>query len=432
MRTLEKIRSALLMLACLMTASVGAKETGNPMDTSARTYVDLVLELGEHDPDFVDAYYGPAEWREQAKQRKRALPQLEASASDLAATLAEMKSPADALEAKRLQFLRSQVEAVRARIDLLQGKKLPFDEESRRTYGVVAPRHDESYYKEALRAVDAATPGEGTLAERAEQLRQRSIVPADKVDAVMRRGLQECRERSNKHVQLAPTEAFTVEYVRGQPWGAYNWYKGGYHSVIQINLDPPFVASRAIELSCHEGYPGHHAYNARLEQRLVHDRGWVEFMVYPLFSPQSLIAEGTADFGTKLSFPDGSLWPWVGEHLLPMAGLDPGVAAVQARVKLAEKPLRSLSIDIAREYLDGRMPREEAVRWYETYARLTPKEAERQVRFIEKYRSYVINYSYGEELVGAYIDAVAGEDVEKRWAAFVELLSNPTTPAELR
>jgi hypothetical protein len=222
-----------------------------------------------------------------------------------------------------------------------------------------------------------------------------------------------------------------VEYVRGQPWGAYNWYKGGYRSVIQINLDPPFVASRAIELSCHEGYPGHHVYNARLEQRLVHDRGWVEFMVYPLFSPQSLIAEGTADFGTRLAFPNGSMWPWIGEHLLPMAGLDPSVTAVQAKVKLAEKPLRSLNIDIAREYLDGRMPREEALRWFETYGRVTPKEAERQLRFIERYRSYVINYSYGEELVGAYIDAVAGQDAEKRWAAFVELLSNPTTPGEL-
>ena len=31
----------------------------------------------------------------------------------------------------------------------------------------------------------------------------------------------------------------------------------------------------------------------------MRDRGWVEFSVYPLFSPQSLIAEGTANYGVR-------------------------------------------------------------------------------------------------------------------------------------
>src|SRR5207249_2840876 len=35
----------------------------------------------------------------------------------------------------------------------------------------------------------------------------------------------------------------------------------------------------------------------------VRDRGWVEFSVYALFSPQSLIAEGTANFGRDVAFP---------------------------------------------------------------------------------------------------------------------------------
>jgi hypothetical protein len=415
----------------LLAASASSAETAAPMDRIARSYVGLVLELGEHDALFVDAYYGPAEWRAEAKQRKRNLPQLEVEANELAATLAALE-PRDADAARRQQFLSSQIEAVRARLDMLQGRKLSFDEESRRLYGVVAPRHDEDHYRNALRAVDAATPGEGTLQDRAEALRQQSIVPPNRLDAVLRRGLQECRERTAKHIALPAGETFSIEYVRGEPWSAYNWYQGGFRSVIQINLDPPFVANRAVELSCHEGYPGHHVYNALLEQQLVRDRGWVEFTVYPLFSPQSLIAEGTADFGTRLAFAaEGSTWHWVGEHLMPMAGLDPGLATVHAKVQAAERPLRGLRIDVAREYLDGRMVREEALRWLMEYGRLALPDAERALRFIEGYRSYVINYSYGEDLVSAHVDAVAGQDPDERWAAYAKLLTKPTTPADL-
>src|SRR6266516_848510 len=39
------------------------------MTSIAERYVKLVLALGEHDTDYVDAYYGPPEWREAAKGR---------------------------------------------------------------------------------------------------------------------------------------------------------------------------------------------------------------------------------------------------------------------------------------------------------------------------------------------------------------------------
>ena len=36
------------------------------MNALAERYVRLVLALGQHDPDYVDAYYGPAAWRTEA------------------------------------------------------------------------------------------------------------------------------------------------------------------------------------------------------------------------------------------------------------------------------------------------------------------------------------------------------------------------------
>jgi hypothetical protein len=41
------------------------------MNAVAERYVHLVLALGQHDPDYVDAFYGPTEWKAQAENEKR-------------------------------------------------------------------------------------------------------------------------------------------------------------------------------------------------------------------------------------------------------------------------------------------------------------------------------------------------------------------------
>ena len=40
------------------------------MNDVAERYVRLVLALGQHDPDYVDAFYGPADWKTEAEQAK--------------------------------------------------------------------------------------------------------------------------------------------------------------------------------------------------------------------------------------------------------------------------------------------------------------------------------------------------------------------------
>ncbi|MBF8294507.1 MAG: hypothetical protein HW389_1052, partial [Bacteroidetes bacterium] len=37
------------------------------MNAAAESYVKLVLSVGEHDSDYVDAYFGPPAWREEVK-----------------------------------------------------------------------------------------------------------------------------------------------------------------------------------------------------------------------------------------------------------------------------------------------------------------------------------------------------------------------------
>ena len=62
---------------------------------------------------------------------------------------------------------------------------------------------------------------------------------------------------------------------------------------------------------------------------------------------------------------------------------------------------------------------------------MAPDRAAQRVKFIDKYRSYVINYNLGKDLVRRWIEAQAGDDAAKRWEVFRQLLSSPRLPSGL-
>jgi hypothetical protein len=395
------------------------------MDAIAQTYVRLTLAVGEHDPYYVDAYYGPAEWRAEVAARKATLPHIraEAMAARGALTDADLASP-------RGRYLAKQLEAMVARIDLLSGVSFTFDQESAALYDVVDPGRPESHYEAALAELAARLPGEGTLGERYDRFRAEFTIPRDRLDPVFRAAIDAARERTKRHLALPEGEDFRIEYVSGEVWSAYNWYQGEARSLIQVNTDFPLTIERALHLACHEGYPGHHVYNALLERHLVRERGWVEFSVYALYSPQSLIAEGTAEYGVDLSFPREERMAFERDVLYPLAGLDASRAEEYADVLASVARLGGAGNDAARRYLDGQATREETVDWLVRYSLSTPERAAQRVRFFEAHRSYVVTYDVGQELVRRYVEARATTEAD-RWAVFGDLLSTPRVPSEL-
>src|SRR5436305_3936959 len=283
-----------------------------------------------------------------------------------------------------------------ARIDLISGKKMSFDEESKALYDAVAPTHGAAHFQEILDRLEKEVPGEGPLAARVEAFRQQFVIPRDRLDAVFSAAIDECRRRTLHHVELPAGESFVVEYVTNKAWSGYNWYKGGFHSLIQVNTDLPIFIDRAIDLACHEGYPGHHVYNSLLEKHLVRDRGWIEFSVYPLFSPQSLIAEGTANFGREVVFTKPERMAFEKEVLWPAAGIDPSRAGEFYAVQDVVKKLTYATNDAHRQYLDGETNAAQAAEWLTKYSLTSPARAKQRVKFIDQYRSYVINYNFGK------------------------------------
>ena len=424
-----------LAVVAVSAAALACAQSTN-MNTLGERYVRLVLAMGQHDADYVDAYYGPPEWRKEVDAQKRPLTDIAADAEALAEEIAAAAPPASADELTRLrhEYLARQLDALRARAAMLTGTQLTFDEESKALYDAVAPTHTEAEFATVLAALEAKLPGAGPLVDRYDEFRKGFIIPKDRLDAVFKAAIDGCRSRTLEHIQLPPGESFTVEYVTGKSWSGYNWYQGNYSSLIQVNTDLPIYIDRAIDLACHEGYPGHHVYNVLLEKNLVRDRGWVEFSVYPLFSPQSLIAEGTANFGIEVAFPRTDRLEFERRVLFPAAQLKSVMAAGYYEILDLVEQLSYAGNEAARRYLNGGIDARAAADWLEKYGLYSRPRAEQRVRFIDQYRSYVINYNLGKDMVAAHVEARGGtpDNPGKRWDEFAKLISSPRLPSGLQ
>jgi hypothetical protein len=430
-----QLRFGLLLTFGLLSGCRSSVPAPDPatLDPVARRYVTLALGLGKHDPNYVDAYYGPESLRVTASAESLSVAQVGAAVDSLIAVVGDtVPAYGDTLVRLRHRYLRTQLGSMAARARMLQGQRLSFDEEARALYDVTPPHFDDAHFDSLLTRLDSLLPGRAPLAQRFQRFRERMMIPAARVDTVFRTAIAACRARTRAHLQLPEGERFDLEYVKDTPWNAYNWYKGNYHSLIQVNLDFPMPVDRAVDLACHEGYPGHHVYNASLEKALFRDRGWVEISVYPLFSPQSLIAEGSGNFGIDLAFPGAERTAFERDSLFPLAGLDPSLAEQNAAVRKLIEDLNYARNEVARRYLDGKLDKEGAKAAMQRYWLIAPDAAAKQLRFIDTYRSYVINYNLGLDLVADWVQKQAGDSPEARWRAFGALLSSPRLPRDLQ
>ena len=423
---------AIALLAVSVAACRSAPPKPAALDGIARDYVLLSLEIGEKEDGYIDAYYGPPELQRKAKAEapKLSLAELAARTAALSKRLAAVPAGEGSLEARRARFLSAQLTAAATRLRMMQGEKLSFADEAKGLFGVAPEIRPLASYDPVIARIDALVPGSGPLADRVDAFQNRFNIPTDRLKPVFDAAIAECRRRTLQHIALPKNESFTLEFVTGKSWGGYNYYKGNAHSLIQVNTDLPIRISRAVDLGCHEGYPGHHVLNALLEEKLTRGQGWIEFSVYPLFSPQSLIAEGSANYGIDLAFPGDDQLKFETATIYPLAGLPTADAAKYLALSKAMRDLSGARFTIVRDYLEGRIDRAEAVRLTQKYQLASKARAEKSIAFADQYRTYVINYGLGQDMVRAYVEA-AGPDPRARWARMEKILSEPTLPSDL-
>jgi len=388
------------------------------LDDQAERYVRLVLALGDRDPDSLDFYAGPPAWQAEAHARNASFQQIKQSASTLLHEI-EADAPTRDDAGGRREFLARQLRAVIARVDLLEGRRFTFDDESRALFGVEVGSIDPAGAERARAMLDGLLPGSGSLASRYAAFDRQFMIPADRLSAVVAHAVDGCRRVTRQHMSLPRGEHVTVEFVSGTPWSAFTRYQGHGQSRIQINEDFGLTVDRALQLACHEAYPGHHALNTWIDTALVEPQHRVELLVQPMFSPQSLRTEGAATFAPELAFPDEARLRFERDELFPIIGLDPRAAARYLRVERGVDALRLTQAGVAREYLDGRLEWSRAAEALERDA-LMPS-AEATLKFFNQFRSDAVTYTIGHDLAARAVDAQAGADARwlayERWAA---------------
>ncbi len=422
---------ALFALVALLILS-GCATTGSradSVDAVAEAYVRLSLEAEKHEAGYVDAYYGPPEWKQQAEAAPRPVTELRDAATALKARLAALRPTTDPLARRRREFLDAQLTAAHTRLRMIGGERLSFAEEARGLFGVDPDIRPLAHYDPILARIERLAPGDGPLASRVDAFQNSFAIPNDRLDAVMRAAIAECRRRTVAHMPMPEGETFTLEFVTGKSWSGYNYYQGNYRSLIQINTDLPVRLSRAVDLGCHEGYPGHHAYNALLERDLMRGRGWIEYSLYPLYSPQSFIAEGTANYGIDLAFSHDERLAFERDVLSPLAGLPQREVARYLELQEALEALAGARFTIARDYLEGRISREQAIELTQRYQLVGADRARQSIAFTDQYRSYVINYGLGKDMARRWLERFPAGPA--RWAAMRRILSEPTLPRHL-
>jgi hypothetical protein len=390
------------------------------IDAAARAYVRLALALGERDSDSLDSYHGPPAWQSEVRSERATLAQIHASAAALARSL-RSREIRTADEETRRAFLVRQLDALGARVEVLQGARPSFEDESVRLFGIEVPKtpahgapEDEASGAAAARTeLDRLLPGRGDLAARFAAFERRFLIEPDRLPAVFARAVAGCREATRTHGALPDGERVEIEYVRELPWSAFTRYQGRFVSRVQVNAALPLTVDRALDLACHETYPGHHAIALLLDSQYGDRRP--EFFVLPMFSPQSALHEAASSLAPALAFPDAARTTFERDELFPLAGLDPALAAGHVAAERLVDRLHTIEADVARKYLDGILDFPRAAAALERDA-LMPS-ADATLKFLNQFRGYAATYTIGRDL----LERAVGAD----WTAYRRAVTSP-------
>jgi len=420
-----------LALALALAGCAPSKPAAPDLNALAESYVRLTLEIGAHEEGYVDAYYGPQQWQDEAKAHPGSVDELKNAADALHAQIVGVETTThDAAVKRRAHTLAAYVASARFRLDMIGGLRVPFADEALRLFALAPEIKPLADYDAVLARISRLAPGRGDLAQRVDAFRARYAIPESKLQAVMQAAIDECRRRTLAHIALPQGEHFTLRLVKGESWGAYNYYHGNNQSEIQVDTDLPIYIDRAVGLGCHEGYPGHHVQGIYAE-KLYRQSGFVEDSIAPLFSPQGPINEGGGNYGVDLAFPGNEKLLFEQSTLYPLAGLDASTAPASSFIAVESASNAGARVTVAQQYIDGQVTHDQAVALLQHYQLQTPDQAEKALRFIDHYRSYVINYVSGEALVRAFARR-AGADDASHWRAYLSILSQPTLPENLK
>ena len=375
--------------------------------SAAEEYLLLGLRLGKHVDGLVDAYYGPQDLKDVVDEE----PPVHA---------AELVADADMLLASLEDgWLADQVKGCATYARVLAGEQISYSDEVEGCYGVRPELTPESVYERVHAEVDELLPGDGTLLERRNAWRERHLCPGDAAIPVLADLLPLMRARAETLVELPVGERVDLDPVTDEPWWAFNYYQGGFHSRVVLNTDVPTTGLDLLHLAAHEVYPGHHTEHAVKEQLLG-----IEERIQLVPTPQAVLSEGIAETGLDIVLDDAAREE--AHAIIRRHGLELVDPALSERISTAVEGLRTVGVNAALLIHEQGMGLDEAAEYVARWSLRSPAEARHTVDFVTDptWRAYTITYCAGRDLCRAYV----GGDP----ARFRTLLTEPVRIGDLR
>jgi hypothetical protein len=396
------------------------------VDTTGKRYVHLALAIDQHIPGYIDAYFGPSEWKEAAAAHgKRPLEELALEVVALKNAISE-----DAhMDAQRSDFLTRHLQATSTSLRLLQGERLSLAQEVEALYDISPSWVSEARFEDAHQLLDELLPPGDSLQERMIAHRKSREISVEEAKPIVARVIEHLRKLTRDRFPLPEDEQFELQYVTDQPWAAYNWYLGNRRSRIDINTDLPLRITSLTDLIAHEGYPGHHTELSIKETSLLMEKGQLEHCIALINAPQCVVSEGIATQALDVILSDSDQISLHAELVFPQAGFGHLDAQREHEFGKAVQKLRGVQGNAAFMLHDQGADAEEVSAYLQRYALVEEDRARKMVDFISNplFRSYIFNYSYGREMLGKLFDQKG--EVEF-W--FKRLLTEAVTPAQIR
>jgi len=391
---------------------------------NAKSFVELALSIDKHFPGYVDAYFGPEDIREIVDAKGKI--QLE----ELSSTLDQIidSTHQDAILTKeRREYLSAELKAMHTTLRILKGEEIGIVEESQGLYGLIPIWTEESVFDEAHQNLEYLLPGSGSLAERMESFREKTIVPKESLKSIVRNIADDFRSRTMEAIALPEDETLEFSFVQDKPWRAYNWYLGNCSSRIDININLPWYAGGLPKIIAHETYPGHHTEHSVKEKELYREGGYLEHSIHPINTPKAVVSEGIAENALGIIATPEEI-AQIMQSILDQVGLK-DVDGIQIyQINKARRPLKKVDINQVLLLHGEGASDEEVINYGMRYSLINEQLSRKWLEFLKDplWRSYATIYTMGYELVQDFISI--GEDKAER---FIRLIREPMTTSQL-
>ncbi|MGH2550369.1 MAG: hypothetical protein ACRDHN_13320 [Thermomicrobiales bacterium] len=398
--------------------------TDTAMHPVIEEYLSLAHAIERAFPGFIDAYHGPETIKVQALAAPDATPATLLERTEaLAAAIESME-----IEAPRRRFLRAQVRAEITIARKLAGEPVPFTEEVATLFDIEPAHTPEANFDESIAELNDLLPGSGDVRERMVAWRDRSVISPEIARQMIDRISAEARRRTLELIELPAVESVEFAMVHDKPWSGYNWFLGSGKSLVEINTDLPIRATSIPDLIAHEAYPGHHTEHALKEIELFHGKGWGEYAVQLINTPECVISEGIATLAAGWIFDGDEAERWIADDLKQATGIALD-AEREFAIDRASKSFRAIGANAALLLHDRGASEDEVVAYMMRYGLEEETRARHRMTFIGDplWRAYIFCYHAGRDLLSAWLDLVP----EERNARIRTLMLEPITPGQI-